>query len=149
MLRHAPVCLCVLRMWVGHAEQVSEIVHCWVSGSEKKNTWLVKTVQYVLSTFELFLVLFLLSWLLWVGWQHSALISALDSAKYVRYEGLAALSFPSSITQKRCPPQLCPPSTSSCNARFNDAQFLRMSANWDSEHECKLLFLSMGANWRS
>ena len=28
------------------------------------NTWLVKNLQYVLSTFELFLVLFLLSWLL-------------------------------------------------------------------------------------
>ena len=28
------------------------------------NTWLVKTLQYVLSTFELFLVLFLLPWFL-------------------------------------------------------------------------------------
>ena len=36
---------------------------CWFnSGSQKKNTWLVKTLQYVLFTFELF-VLFLLFWL--------------------------------------------------------------------------------------
>ena len=52
-------------MWVGRAEQVSENGRCWFnSGSLKDNTWLVKTVQYVLSTFEPFLVLFLLSWLL-------------------------------------------------------------------------------------
>ena len=57
------------------------------------NTWLVKNLQYVLSTFELFLVLVLsLSWLLW--WAdfftfflrvtsrrlHSALVYALSSA---------------------------------------------------------------------
>ena len=46
------------------AEQLSEIVHCWFSGSQKNNTWLVETLQYMLSTFELFVVLFLLSWLL-------------------------------------------------------------------------------------
>ena len=79
------------------------------------NTWLVKNLQYVLSTLELFLVLFLLSWLLrWTDLLvfdllvlffvrvasrrlRSALASALDSAKYVCCEGLAALSSPSSV----------------------------------------------------
>ena len=37
------------------------------SGSPKNNTWLVKTLQYVISTFELFLVLLSLSWLSTVG----------------------------------------------------------------------------------
>ena len=61
---HAPVCLCTLLMWVGCVEQVSENGRCWFSGSQKYNTWLVETLQYALFTFELFLVLFLLSWLL-------------------------------------------------------------------------------------
>ena len=52
-------------MQVGHTEQVSEILRYWFSGSQKKNTWLVETLQYVHSTFELDVVLFLLSWLLW------------------------------------------------------------------------------------
>ena len=105
------------RIQVGRAEQLSEIVHCWFSGSQKNNTWLVRTLQYVLSTFELFLVLFLLSWL--PRWTdlfafffvrvasrrlRSALVSALDSTKYVRCEGPAALSSPSSIAKKRCLP---------------------------------------------
>ena len=67
----------------------------------------------MLSTVELFLVLFLLFWLLW--WTdllvlffvrvtscrlRSALASALDSAKYVRCEGPAVLSFLSTVAQK-------------------------------------------------
>ena len=52
-------------MQVGCVEQVSENGRCWFSGSQKYNTWLVETLQYALSTFELFLVLSLLSWLLW------------------------------------------------------------------------------------
>ena len=64
----------------------------------------VKNLQYVLSTVELFLVLFLFSWLLWwtnllvlflvrvaSHWLRSALASALDSAKYVRCKGPAAV----------------------------------------------------------
>ena len=104
-------------MPVGHAEQLSEILHCWFSGSQKNNTWLMKTLQYVLSTFELFVVLFLLFWLLrWTDFfafffvrvarcrLHSALVSALGSAKYVHCEGPAILSSPSSIAKKGCPP---------------------------------------------
>ena len=49
-----------LRMRVGRAEQLSEILHCWFSGTIP-GLW---RLSYVLSTFELFLVLFLLSWLL-------------------------------------------------------------------------------------
>ena len=56
-------CAVPLCMWVGHMEQLSEILHCWFSGSQKNNTWLLETLWYALSTFELF-VLFLLSWLL-------------------------------------------------------------------------------------
>ena len=63
----------------------------------------------------------------------SALISALDSAKYVHCEGPAALSSPSSIAKK-----LRPSSTSSCNARFSDAQFLSVST--------KMTFLSVTAS---
>ena len=78
------------------------------------NTWLVKNLQYVLSTVELFLALFLLTWLLW--WTDllvlffvrvtsrqlcSALASALDSAKYVCCEGPATLSSPPSVAKKR------------------------------------------------
>ena len=87
------------------------------------NTWLVKNLQYMLSTVEFFLVLFLLSWLLW--WTdllvlffvrvpscrlRSALTSALDSTKYVHWKA-----------QPHCLPR--PPSlknivpTSPCNAR--------------------------------
>ena len=50
-----------LRMQVGREEQLSEILHCWFSGTQKNNTWLVESLQYVLSTFELFVVRFLLS----------------------------------------------------------------------------------------
>ena len=74
------------------------------------NTWLVKSVQYVLSAFELILSL---SWRLQVDgllclflrvgsrWLCSA-IYALDSAKYVCCKGPAALSSVSSVT-KKCP----------------------------------------------
>ena len=77
------------------------------------NTWLVKNLQYVLSTFELFVVLLLLSWLLW--WTdffaffplrvtccllRSALVYALGSAKYVPCKGPAVRSFPSSVAKK-------------------------------------------------
>ena len=74
----------------------------------------VKILQYVLSTVELFLVLFLLSWLLYGGltsWfslrvtSHSALASALDSAKYVCCKGPATLSPPSSVA-KKCRPDI-------------------------------------------
>ena len=74
----------------------------------------MKNLQYVLSTAEFFLVLFLLSWLLqWTDLLvyslselvtsrqlHSALASALDSAKCVRCEGPAALSSPPSVAKK-------------------------------------------------
>ena len=50
MPHHAPVCLCTLRMWVGHAEQVSEIVHCRFSESQKhdhKLTFLSVTTTFI------------------------------------------------------------------------------------------------------
>ena len=72
----------------------------------------MKNLQYVFSTVELLLVLFLLSWLLlWTDLLvlflvrvascqlHSALTSALDSAKYVRCKGPATLSSPSSVAK--------------------------------------------------
>ena len=63
MMPHAAPCACVsmpLRMQVRCAEQVSENGRCWFnSGSQKNNTWFVKTLQYMLSTFELFVVLFI------------------------------------------------------------------------------------------
>ena len=79
----------------------------------------MKNLQYVLSTVELFLVLFLLSWLLrWTDllvlffvrvashWLRSALTSALDSVKYIRCKGPAALSSPSSIAKKKRRPDV-------------------------------------------
>ena len=54
MMPHATHCA-----W--HEEQLSEILHCWFSGTQKNNTWLVESLQNVLSTFELFVVRFLLS----------------------------------------------------------------------------------------
>ena len=78
--------------------------------------WLVETLQYVLSTFEFFVDLFLRSWLLrWTDLfafffvtvashrLRSSPASALDFAKYLRCEGPAALSFPSSIAEKSPP----------------------------------------------
>ena len=86
-----------------------------VTWSVSLNTYIyvVKNLQYVLSTVELFLVLFLLYWLLW--WTdhlvlffvkvasrrlRSAHASALDFAKYVRCKGPAAQSSLSSIAKK-------------------------------------------------
>ena len=76
----------------------------------------VKNLQYVLSTVKLFLVLFLVSWLLpWTDLLvlffvriasrrlRSALVSALDFAKYIHGKGSAAQSSPSSIAKKRHP----------------------------------------------
>ena len=73
-------------------------------------------LQYVLSTVELFLVLFLLSWLLrWTDLLvfffvrvashqlRSALVSTLDSGKYVCCEGPATLSSLSSVAKNRRP----------------------------------------------
>ena len=56
------VYLCTLCMWVGWAEQVSELCFACLVGAQRTlqhndnvknepNTWLVKTLQYVLSTF--------------------------------------------------------------------------------------------------
>ena len=74
----------------------------------------------MLSTVELFLVLFSLSWLLrWTDLfvlffvrvasrrLRLALTSALDSAKYVRCEGPATLSSPSSVVRINVVPTLC------------------------------------------
>ena len=77
----------------------------------------VKNLQYMLSTFELFLVVLLLSWLLqWADFFAffslrvasrqlcSALVYALGSTKYVRCEGPATLPPPpSSFSKKRHP----------------------------------------------
>ena len=87
--------------------------------------WLVETLQYVLSTFEPFFFSLFCS-LGFYGGLRSSLASALDSAKYVRCEGAAALSFPFSIAEKSPPIQLY--RRLSINARFSDA-FLSVSAN--------------------
>ena len=64
MMPHAVACASV-SMCIAHAgEARGASVRCWFSGSPKNITWLVETLQYMLSTFELFLVLFLLSLLL-------------------------------------------------------------------------------------
>ena len=78
--------------------------------------WRLSSMCFLL--FEVFVVLFLLCWLLrWTDlfaffffvrvascWLRSALVSTLDSAKYVCCKGPAALSSPSSIAKKHCPP---------------------------------------------
>ena len=108
--------------WMGRAAQLSGIA-CLVGvqravqnngnvKSEPKYLGLMKDLQYVLSTVELFLALFLLSWLLrWTDLLvlffvrvasrrlRLALTSALDSAKYVRCEGPVTLSSPSSVVK--------------------------------------------------
>ena len=67
-----------LCMQVGCTEQGSENGRYWFnSGSQRNNTWLVKTVQYVLSTFELSLDLFLPSWFVW--WNGLFAFSFLES----------------------------------------------------------------------
>ena len=116
-----------------------------IVGAKRTNTWLVKTLLYMLSIY-LWTLSLLLSWLL--RWTtsllfflrvtsrrlHSALVSVLDSAKYIHCKA-----------QSCCP--LCFPlhslSTSLCNTRFSDAWILSMSANWHSKCESKLTFLSM------
>jgi len=97
---HAPVCLCTLHM---HAENL-------VNMKSEPNIWLVKTLQYVLSSFFFLFTSCSLSIyggltsLIPFSQSHlqllSALISALDSAKHTRCEGPAALSSFSSITKK-------------------------------------------------
>ena len=69
------------------------------------NNWPVKTLQYVLSTFEFFL--WLLQWTDFFAshWQCSARVSAFNSAKYVHCKGPAKLSFLSSIP-KKCHPDI-------------------------------------------
>ena len=110
-------------MQVGGMEQVSEIVNtAGFSESPNNNTWLAKTLQYVLSTFELFVDLLLLSWhLRWTDLfafffvrvashrLHSALVSVLGSTEYVHCEGPAVLSSSTFITKKR-PSRLAPSS---------------------------------------
>ena len=98
-------------------------VACFVgvqnNGNVKSEPKYLTCDQYVLSTSELFLVLLSLSWFL--GEQtsllsflrvasrqlHSAFVYVLGSAKYmyVRYEGPAALSSPSSVA-KKCRPDV-------------------------------------------
>ena len=58
----------------------------------------------------------------------SALVSALDYAKYVRCEGPSRAVLPV-LHRQETSPQLRPPSTSSCYARFSDARFPSVSAN--------------------
>ena len=76
------------------------------------------------------------SWKSKMNWKHelTSLVSALEFTKYVRCEGPATLSFPSSIAKKHCSPlsPTHPPLTSSCNACISDA--------WVPEHELKLTF---------
>ena len=117
-------------------------------------TWLVNNLQYVLSTFELFLVLLSLSWLLrWADFfafyflsvgscrLHSALVYPLRSANTYVAKG-----------QLRCP--LHPPlarnvvPTLSCNAMYL-ISCPGMSANWHFKRGLKLAFLSDTTTWHS
>ena len=79
---------------MSHVAQVSDITHLV---GVRLNTWLVKNLQYALSNVELFVVLFLRSWLLrWTGLLvlflvrvascrlRSALAFSLDSAMQIR-----------------------------------------------------------------
>ena len=99
-------------MWVGRAEQLSEILHCWFSGSQKNNTSLVRAFYFwTLCCSVLALLTSTVDWSLHFFFVRvasrrlcSALVSTLDSTKYIRCEGPATLSSPSSITKKRCPP---------------------------------------------
>ena len=101
---------------VAHLVGVQRAIYKTVTRRVSLNTWFVKYLQYVHSTVEYFRVLFLFSWLLWRTdllviffvrvascRPRSALASALDSAKYVRCKGPAALSSPSSVAIKRRP----------------------------------------------
>ena len=148
-----------LRMPVGRMEQCQ---HCWFSGSQKNNTWLVETLQYMLSTFELFVVLFCS--LGFYGGLTSSLFSLSESLasaafstrfctwlRQVRTLRRASRAVLPVLHRREASPQLRPPApstSSSINARFNDA-FLSMSVNWHSERDLKLTFPSDTANWHS
>ena len=122
---------------------MSENGRCWFnSGSQKNNTGLVKTLQYVLSTFELFLVLFLLFWL--VRWtttlpflSQSRQPSAVFSTTWLRQR--RTLRRPSRAVLHVLHRQETPPFIDVLTLR--DARFLR--ANWHSRRKRKLTFLSM------
>ena len=82
----------------------------------------------------------------------SAFVSTLDSAKYVRCGGPAALSSPSSIAKKRCPPSSVlhprimhasspgPAQLSvacSTRLRFGDARFMRVGSLTEPDSHTK------------
>ena len=68
------------------------------------NTWHVKTLQYVLSTFQIFFVP-LASMVAdsFAFWLHSSTRFCTYSTKYLCCEGSVVLSSPSFITKKYCP----------------------------------------------
>lgn len=97
-------------MYIPHAgrgmEQVSEIVHCWFSGSSKNSTKLQWTGFFAFISLELAAI----------GCIQNLFLHLTPSNTYLWCEGPVTLSFPFSIAKKR----LHPPSTFWCNAHISD-----------------------------
>ena len=137
--------LCALCIWVGHVEQVSEIVRCWYNtGSQKNITWFVKTFQYMLSAWLLRWTDFFAFFVRVASHRlRSALVSALDSTKYVRCKSPAACP--------HCPPLprniVSPNSVLHRHPHVTHISVMPDSWGWVQinipEHDRKLTFLSV------
>ena len=131
----------------GEVRGVSEIVHCWFSGSQKNTTWLwsISSMHFLL--FVLFLLSCFYGGLTSLHFSlsesrcqlHSALVSALHSAKYVHCEG-PAVCLPRSPS-----PRNVLPTPSSINVFM----YCMFQCRPITEGERKLTFLCMTANWHS
>ena len=142
-----------IAMRIAHADGAhgATVRNCTVSRSQKNNTWFAKTLQYVVSTFEFFLVLSLLSWLLqWTDLFTISLpewlaVSCVQHSFLHLTPPIPTLWRPSCTVlpilhhQETLSPQLLTPST--CTFQWC------LSANWHSKHEHKLTFLSVTATY--
>lgn len=146
-------------MRVGCAEQVSNIVHCWFSGSPKNSTkqwWqgvnLIPCEESPVCAFFFWTLVFLLiyggltsllSFLRVTSRQLcSALISALNFAKYACCEAPSVLSFPSPSPRNVVPPS--PNTILHQRPRVSVMpEFLSTITNWHSKLHRKFPYLSV------
>ena len=157
---HAPVCLCTCVWGVWGVRSMSEIVRCWFSRTQRTipglwNSPVCAFYFWTVSRSLLALLASAIDWPLCFSFVRvascqlcSALVSALDSAKYVHCKCPAALS---SIAKRRCPPELCPPSTLQWHPTLSVSHDKLTFQTWAqidiSKHDCKLTFLSVTATY--
>ena len=123
---------CVWGVW-----SMSEIARCWFSVTQRTIPGLWNLYAFYFWTVSRSLLALLSSTVDWplcfsfVSCQLcSAHVSALDSAKYIYCKCPAALSVPSAIAKKCCPPQLYPPSTLQWHPTLRKIDIPNVSANW-------------------